>query len=150
VRFRHVELTFGNSASADGAPPAARTEREVPSAAAALADAPRAADPGEAPASGGDREAGRFRVVLHVDGGDSLDVDTFDDEAGALAAANTLAGELADLRAWPRVGRLFIAPSRIVAIEVQEIRLHRGSAMRRRWADGDASPATGSRERFGL
>lgn len=138
VHFRHVDLTFGgvaDAAASDGVPPTADTSTasrrvgaEAPGPAAPVAPSP-------APAL--------FRVVLHLDGGESLDLDTFDDEAGALAAANGLTTQLADTRSWCRVGRVFIQPSRILAIEVQETPTHR-SLERGRFVRANGSGATRS------
>lgn len=147
VRFRHVDLAVASVHPADDAPPAARPDGgDVRSSPAAPTDA-RGETASADPASDGDRQRERFRVVLHLDGGGSLDLDTFDDEARALAAAERLVRELADPLGWPRVGRIFLQPSRIVAIEVQEMRTHRGTAAGGERASGNgwtaAAPGDG-------
>lgn len=129
VRLPDVELPVGHAPSEDEAASPERASFNAPSSPDLAFGAPAVAASVES-STEGNAQRDRFRVVLHLNGGDSIDVDAFDDEAAALAAANPLANELSDLRGWPRVGSLFIHPARIVAIEVQEIRMHRESALR--------------------
>ena len=74
-----------------------------------------------------------FRVVLHLDGGDSVVAGSFGVEADAEAAAHELVTRLAQSGEWPRIGSRFFHPARIVSVEIFE-RPNAGSS---RAASGD-------------
>ena len=62
-----------------------------------------------------------FRVVLNLDGGDSVVAGSFAVEAGAEAAARDLVLRLAQSGEWPRIGRRFFHPAKIVSVEIFEL-----------------------------
>jgi hypothetical protein len=66
-----------------------------------------------------------FRVVLHLEGGEWVEVGTFGDEESAEASARELVTQLADRR-WPRVKSRYLRPETIVSVEVSERRRYTG------------------------
>ena len=71
-----------------------------------------------------------YRVLLNLEGGDWIEVDSFATEEEAEACAKELAGRLADTTEWPRVGGRYLRPETITAIEVSERRRWGGSTAR--------------------
>jgi hypothetical protein len=66
-----------------------------------------------------------FRVVLHLEGGESVEAASFPDLETAEARARELVTQLAE-RAWPRVRSRYLRPETILAVEVSERRRFTG------------------------
>jgi hypothetical protein len=71
-----------------------------------------------------------FRVVLNLEGGDSIEVESFHTEDEAEACAKQLADLLAGTSEWPRIGGRYLRPETITAIEISERRRWGGSSAR--------------------
>jgi hypothetical protein len=76
--------------------------------------------------------------------GDDEEAETgsYVDEAAAEEAARDLIAQFARSDEWPRVGRRFFRPERIISVDIRERRSWTGSRARAAWAtdaDGDAS-----------
>ncbi len=77
---------------------------------------------------------GVFRVILLLEGDEEWDVSEHEDEAAAAASAGNLIARMSRAGEWPRVGRRFFNPDRIVAIELRERQRWAGSSSRALWA----------------
>jgi hypothetical protein len=113
----------------------------------ALAPAPRpiAAAPDPIPAPADDAPAPQptpvpehrreqpFRVVLVMDGDDEVELGAYPDEDSAAGAARNLITQIARLEEWPRVGRRFLRPERIVSVDIRERTSFAGSQARAQW-----------------
>ena len=73
-----------------------------------------------------------FRVVLHLGGGEWVEVGSFGDEEGAESCARELVTQLAERR-WPRVKSRYLRPETILSVEVSERRRYTGSPTRAAW-----------------
>ncbi len=71
-----------------------------------------------------------FRVLLNLDDGDSIEVDSFATEDEAEACAKSLADRLAETSEWPRIRGRYLRPETITAIEISERRRWGGSSAR--------------------
>ena len=74
-----------------------------------------------------------FRVVLRIEGGDDVVVSEFPTEADAEQAARSFIARLARRDEWPLLGRTFVRPDRIVAVEISERQRWRGADSRLLW-----------------
>jgi hypothetical protein len=74
-----------------------------------------------------------YRVVLNLEGGDWVEIDTFADEQSAEACAAELVETLAEAKKWPRVRGRWLRPETIMSVEVSERRRYTGSAARASW-----------------
>ena len=92
------------------------------------------AAPGDSPTAAEETwtEENFFRVVLHLEGGEWVEVGTFSDEESAEASARELVAQLADRR-WPRVKSRYLRPETILSVEVSERRRYTGSPARAAW-----------------
>jgi hypothetical protein len=106
----HVDVAY----RAATAPPAADSPAS-PAASVAPAALSEPAAPPPAPEA-----TARFALVLNLDGGEEIEAESFHRQADADAAAQALAAELARGATWPRAGRWFIRPDRILALEIRE------------------------------
>ena len=100
----------GHPAPAEPEPPAEMEERELP-----------------------------FRVVIVVEGEEDVEVGGYADEAAAESAARDLVAGLVRREEWPRVGRRFIRPERIVSVDIRERLSWTGSRGRAAWGGQSAS-----------
>jgi hypothetical protein len=66
-----------------------------------------------------------FRVVLHLEGGESVEAASFPDAESAEARARELVTHLAE-RAWPRIRSRYLRPETILSVEVSERRRFAG------------------------
>jgi hypothetical protein len=71
-----------------------------------------------------------FRVVLNMDGGDWVEVDSFHTEDEAEACAKEMAELLAAATEWPRIRGRWLRPETITSIEIAERRRYGGSQAR--------------------
>jgi hypothetical protein len=71
-----------------------------------------------------------FRVLLNLEGGDWVEVDSFGTEEEAEECAKELADRLAATAEWPRVRGRYLRPETITAIEISERRRWGGSSAR--------------------
>ena len=71
-----------------------------------------------------------YRVLLNLDSGDWIEVDSFPTESEAEACAKEMAERLAATSDWPRVRGRYLRPETITAIEISERRRWGGSAAR--------------------
>jgi hypothetical protein len=76
-----------------------------------------------------------YRVVLHLEGGEWVEVGTFGEEDAAEASARELVTQLAERR-WPRVKSRYLRPESILSVEVSERRRYTGSPSRAVWGQG--------------
>ncbi len=90
-------------------------------------EAAPAGDP--APAEDVWAEENFFRVVLHLDADEWIEVGSFGEEEAAEACARELVTQLAERR-WPRVKSRYLRPESILAVEVSERRRYTGSSVR--------------------
>jgi hypothetical protein len=80
-----------------------------------------------------------FRVVLNMDGGDWVEIDSFHTEAEAEACAKELADRLAGTTEWPRIRGRWLRPDTITSIEIAERRRYGGSQARATAFDASGS-----------
>jgi hypothetical protein len=78
-----------------------------------------------APASEAWAEERFFRVVFHLEGGESVEVASFPDAETAEARARELVERLAE-HAWPRVKSRYLRPETVLSVEVSERRRFAG------------------------
>jgi hypothetical protein len=71
-----------------------------------------------------------FRVVLNMDGGDWVEIDSFHTEPEAEACAKEMADRLAGATEWPRIRGRWLRPDTITSIEIAERRRYGGSQAR--------------------
>ncbi len=97
--------------------------------------APNALAPADTVAAGGaaTETDTPFRVVLRIEGGDDVVVSEFATEGDAEEAARDLIARLARRDEWPLLGRTFVRPDRIFAVEISERQRWRGSDSRLLW-----------------
>ncbi len=74
-----------------------------------------------------------YRVVLNLEAGDWVEIDTFADEKSAEACAAEIVQSLAEASSWPRVRGRYLRPETIMSVEVSERRRYTGSAARASW-----------------
>ena len=88
-----------------------------------------------APAPADDQwaEENFYRVVLNLEAGDWVEIETFADEQSAEACAAEIVETLAEAKAWPRVRGRYLRPETIMSVEVSERRRYSGSAARASW-----------------
>jgi hypothetical protein len=91
------------------------------------------AAPAAAPADDQWAEENFYRVVLNLEAGDWVEVETFADEQSAEACAAKLVENLAEAKSWPRVRGRYLRPETILSVEVSERRRYTGSAARASW-----------------
>ena len=89
--------------------------------------------PAAAPVTDEWAEENFYRVVLNLEAGDWVEIETFADEESAEACAAELVESLADAKAWPRVRGRYLRPETIMSVEVSERRRYTGSAARASW-----------------
>jgi hypothetical protein len=77
-----------------------------------------------------------FRVLLHMDENEWVEVANFGDEESAEACARDLVTQLAEGR-WPRVKSRYLRPESILSVEVSERRRYTGSSARAAWGQQD-------------
>jgi len=90
----------------------------------------------EAPAAPADdqwAEENFYRVVLNLEAGDWVEIETFTDEQSAEACAAEIVETLAEAKSWPRVRGRYLRPETIMSVEVSERRRYTGSAARASW-----------------
>lgn len=80
-----------------------------------------------------------FRVVLSLSNGESIEVASFSEEAGADAQARDIATRLATTSEWPRVRGRYLRPETILAVEVSERRRLAGSKVRAAWGQAQTT-----------
>jgi hypothetical protein len=80
-----------------------------------------------------------YRVVLNMEGGDWVELDSFQTEPEAEACAKDMADRLAATAEWPRIRGRWLRPDTITSIEIAERRRYGGSQAR-----ADAFDANGS------
>jgi hypothetical protein len=71
-----------------------------------------------------------YRVLLNLEGGDFIEVDSFASEEEAETCARELADLLSTTTAWPRVRGRYLRPGTIASIEISERRRWGGSSAR--------------------
>jgi hypothetical protein len=76
-----------------------------------------------------------YRVVLNLEAGDWVEIETFADEKSAEACAAEIVQSLAEARSWPRVRGRYLRPETIMSVEVSERRRYTGSAARASWGE---------------
>jgi hypothetical protein len=97
-------------------------------------EAPSPAEaPAPAPADDEWAEENFYRVILNLEGGDWVEIETFADEPSAEACAAELVENLAESKSWPRVRGRYLRPETIMSVEVSERRRYTGSAARATW-----------------
>ncbi|MGI8607286.1 MAG: hypothetical protein ACR2L0_09095 [Gaiellaceae bacterium] len=96
-------------------------------------EAPLAEKAPAAPADDGWAEENFYRVVLNLEAGDWVEIETFADEQSAEACAAELVEALAEAKSWPRVRGRYLRPETIMSVEVSERRRYTGSAARSSW-----------------
>jgi hypothetical protein len=74
-----------------------------------------------------------YRVVLNLEAGDWVEIETFADEKAAEACAAEIVESLAEAKSWPRVRGRYLSPETIMSVEVSERRRYTGSAARASW-----------------
>ena len=89
--------------------------------------------PAAAPAEDQWAEENFYRVILNLEAGDWVEIETFADEQSAEACAAELVQALAQANAWPRVRGRYLRPETIMSVEVSERRRYTGSAARASW-----------------
>lgn len=89
--------------------------------------------PAAAPADDQWAEEHFYRVILNLEAGDWVEIETFADEQSAEACAAQLVQALAEAKAWPRVRGRYLRPETIMSVEVSERRRYTGSAERASW-----------------
>jgi hypothetical protein len=80
-----------------------------------------------------------FRVVLNMDGGDWVEIDSFHTEDEAEACAKGMAELLAAATEWPRIRGRWLRPETITSIEIAERRRYGGSQARAAAFDANGS-----------
>jgi hypothetical protein len=80
-----------------------------------------------------------FRVVLNMDGGDWVEIDSFHSETEAEACAKEMADRLAETTEWPRIRGRWLRPDTITSIEIAERRRYGGSSARAAAFDANGS-----------
>jgi hypothetical protein len=71
-----------------------------------------------------------YRVLLNLDSGDWVEVDSFATEDEAEECAKGLADRLATTTEWPRIRGRYLRPETITAVEISERRRWGGSSAR--------------------
>jgi hypothetical protein len=89
--------------------------------------------PAAAPADDQWAEENFYRVVLNLEAGDWVEIETFADEQSAEACAAEIVETLAEAKSWPRVRGRYLRPETIMSVEVSERRRYTGSAARASW-----------------
>jgi hypothetical protein len=89
--------------------------------------------PAAAPAHEEWAEENFYRVVLNLEAGDWVEIETFADENSAEACAAEIVQSLAEAGSWPRVRGRYLRPETIMSVEVSERRRYTGSAARASW-----------------
>ena len=80
-----------------------------------------------------------YRVVLNMDGGDWVEIDSFQTEPEAEACAKEMADRLAGATEWPRIRGRWLRPDTITSIEIAERRRYGGSQARATAFDANGS-----------
>jgi hypothetical protein len=80
-----------------------------------------------------------YRVVLNMDGGDWVEIDSFHTEPEAEACAKEMADLLATATEWPRIRGRWLRPDTITSIEIAERRRYGGSQARATAFDANGS-----------
>ena len=80
-----------------------------------------------------------YRVVLNIDGGDWVEIDSFPTEPEAEACAKEMADRLAGATEWPRIRGRWLRPDTITSIEIAERRRYGGSQARSAAFDANGS-----------
>jgi hypothetical protein len=80
-----------------------------------------------------------YRVVLNMDGGDWVEIDSFHSEPEAEACAKEMADRLAGTTEWPRIRGRWLRPDTITSIEIAERRRYGGSQARAQAFDANGS-----------
>jgi hypothetical protein len=80
-----------------------------------------------------------YRVVLNMDGGDWVEIDSFHSEPEAEACAKEMADRLAGTTEWPRIRGRWLRPDTITSIEIAERRRYGGSQARHAAFDANGS-----------
>jgi hypothetical protein len=80
-----------------------------------------------------------FRVVLNMDGGDWVELDSFHTEEEAETCAREMAELLAAATEWPRIRGRWLRPETITSIEIAERRRYGGSQARAAAFDANGS-----------
>jgi hypothetical protein len=80
-----------------------------------------------------------FRVVLNMEGGDWVELDSFHTEHEAEACATGMADRLASTSEWPRIRGRWLRPETIMSIEIAERRRYGGSQARAAAFDANGS-----------
>jgi hypothetical protein len=123
------------------------TEAPTPETAPAPAATPTPLAVAE-PEDGEEERELPLRVVIVLDGEEDVEIGCYADEPAAEEAARDLIRRIARLEEWPRVGRRFIRPDRIVSLDIRERHSWTGSRSRAAWgeprAEADAAPAAGT------
>src|SRR5919204_3773160 len=81
-------------------------------------------------------EEREFHVVVRLQGGEALELESFTDESEADACAREVIANLTKSAEWPRIRSRYVRPESITSVEVDERRpkVWSGSAARGRWA----------------
>ena len=80
-----------------------------------------------------------YRVVLNMDGGDWVEIDSFHSEPEAEACEKAMADRLAGTTEWPRIRGRWLRPDTITSIEIAERRRYGGSQARANAFDANGS-----------
>jgi hypothetical protein len=80
-----------------------------------------------------------FRVVLNMEGGDWVELDSFHSEDEAETCAKEMADRLAASSEWPRIRGRWLRPETITSIEIAERRRYGGSQARAAAFDANGS-----------
>ena len=86
-----------------------------------------------------------FRVVLNMEGGDWVELDSFHSEDEAETCAKDMADRLAASSEWPRIRGRWLRPETITSIEIAERRRYGGSQARATAFDANGSYGSQSR-----
>lgn len=84
-------------------------------------------------------EEHEFHVLVRMEGGEALELESFPDEESADARARELIASLSEAKEWPRIRGRYVRPDSVTSVEVDERRpkVWSGSAVRGRWAKSD-------------
>lgn len=82
-------------------------------------------------------EEREFHIVVRLQGGDALEIESFVDEEAADAYAREVVAQLTKAEEWPRIRGRYVRPESVTSVEIDERRpkVWSGSAVRGRWAN---------------
>lgn len=82
-------------------------------------------------------EEREFHIIVRLQGGEALELESFMDEDAADAYAREVIARLTNSDEWPRIRGRYVRPESVTSVEVDERRpkVWSGSAVRGRWAN---------------